>query len=213
VPADKTTPVLSGRLDTDVELAASDLGGDPMMKSLAGKGTVALTQGTLGESTFFTAIGGGSGLGDVGKTLQTLAPAVGQELAGLQRSLSFQSLTSRFEIAKERIDVKESRLTGTSTRIDMTGVVHFDQRVDLATRLWIGSRGGEQLKKVIPDQTLPLRVTGTLEKPKIVHDVKVGDLLKGGLTQLPGNIGEGATDLGKKLEEEAKRLGRGLFGK
>lgn len=209
VPTNKDMPVLSGRLDADVDLAAADLSGDPLLGTLAGRGTIALTQGTLGESTLFQAIGGGQGLGEVGKALDKVAPEVGRELAGLQRAVAFESVFSRFEVGNRRLDVKEARLTGSTTRVDMNGTVGFDQHVDLAAQLWIGSRAGDQLRKVRPDQTIPLRITGTLDKPKVQPNLNIGDLLKGGLEQVLPTIGEGASDLARKLEEQRKRL----FGK
>jgi hypothetical protein len=216
VPTDKSTPVLSGRLDADVDLAATDVSGDALRKTLAGRGNLALTQGTLAESTLFAAIGGGNGLGEVGKTLRQVAPEVGQALAGFQRAVTFESLMSRFEVGGERIDVKEARLAGHAVRIDMAGIVDFEQRIDLATLLWIGSKAGERLKTVVPDQTLPLRVKNTLQDPRIIPDVKMGNLLKGALERLLQQGGEGLGDVGKRLEEEAKKLKErlpGLFGK
>jgi hypothetical protein len=209
VPTNKDMPVLSGRLDADFDLTAADLSGERMLDTLAGPGTIALTQGTLGESTLFTAIGGGQGLGEVGKALDKVAPEVGRELQGLQRAIAFESVTSRFEVGSRRIDVKEAHVKGATTKIDMHGTVGFDQRVDLAAQLWIGSRAGDQLRKVRPDQTIPLRIAGTLEKPKVEPNLNIGDLMKGGLEQVLPTIGEGASDLAKKLEEQRKRL----FGK
>lgn len=205
VPMDKATPMLSGRLDADLDLAAADLTGDPALASLAGRGTVALTQGTLGESTLFGAIAGGNGLGDVGKTLLQVVPEVGQELANLQKTLAFQSLTSRFEVGNRRVDVKETHLTGSALRIDLSGTVEFDQRVALAARLWIGSRAGEALKRAVPDQTLPLKITNTLDKPRVLPDLNAADLLKGALPGLLPGGGESPEALKKRLEDELKK--------
>jgi hypothetical protein len=85
---------------------------------------------------------------------------------------------TRFEIGERRVLVKESRLTAQAHRLELDGVVGFDERVDMRARLWLGSKAGEELKKAVPDQTLPLRVRGTLATPQVTPDLKASDLLK-----------------------------------
>lgn len=220
VPVDQSTPVLSGKLEADLDLKAADFAPETLKPTLAGRGRVSLTQGTLGQSTLFGAIGGGQGLGDVGKALQQVVPEVGRELGNLQRSLAFQSVLSRFSIANQVVTVEETKLSAQSVRIDMTGTVTFEQQANLALRLWMGGMGGEALKRVLPDQTIPLKVRGKLDKPQVLPDLKASDLLKGALPALlpkPTDLLPGAgADPKKALEDEAKKLKdrlKGLFPK
>jgi hypothetical protein len=177
IPLDGATPALSGRLVAHVELSAADASAPLLADTLAGRGEVTLTEGTLARSSLFGALSGG-GLGEVGQVLVKLAPEVGRELGNLTRAVSYQQVLTRFEIAERRVLVKESRLTAQAHRLELDGVVGFDERADLKARLWLGSKAGEELKKAVPDQTLPLRVRGTLSKPQVTPDLKASDLLK-----------------------------------
>lgn len=210
VPMDKSTPVLSGRLEADLSLAAGDVADPALLDTVAGTGKVSLTQGTLGESTLFGAIAGGQGLGDVGAALGKVAPEVGRTLASFQRAVTFQSLLSRFRVGQRRLTLEETRLTGEALRLDMTGTVTFEQQADLAARLWLGSAAGSALKPVVPDQTIPLRIRGRLDKPQVLPDLKASDLLKGAVGDLlpkPADLLPGSgQDPTKKLEDEAKKL-------
>lgn len=211
LPMNSATPVLSGKLDATVDLRASDLGGDALLTTLAGTGNLALTQGTLGQSSLFAALGtggGGGGLGEVGKVLAQVAPEVGKELANLTRAVAYQEITSRFTVAQQRVEVLETKMTAQAHRLDLKGVVTFDQRVDLTARLWLGSKAGEELKRVLPDQTLPLRIRNTLAQPQVVPDLKTSDLMQAALPT-PAEIlkdPKKALDEAKKLKDRWKEL-------
>jgi hypothetical protein len=200
VPTGSKVPVLSGKLDAQVELAAADLAGPDLGPTLAGRGTVTLAQGTLTQSTLFGTLGSG-GLGEVGKVLAQVAPEVGKTLASLIRAAAFQEVHSRFEVGHERVDVKEARLVAKEHRIDMAGHVTFAQQADLGVRLWLGSKAGEELGRVLPDASIPMRVRGPLDKPQVTPDLKAADLLKGALPT-PGDVLKDP----KKALEEAKKL-------
>lgn len=206
VPTGSKVPVLSGKLDAQVDLAAADLLGPDLSPTLAGRGTLALTQGTLTQSTLFGSMGaGGGGMGEVGKALTQVAPEVGKLLASLVRAAAFQEITSRFEVGQERVDVKEAKMVAKEHRVEMSGSVSFAQQADLAVRLWLGSKAGEELQRVLPDQTIPLRVRGALDKPQVTPDLKAGDLLKGALPK-PTDLLEDLKKDPKKALEDAKKL-------
>ena len=133
--------------------------------------------------------------------LTQVAPEVGKELANLTRAVAFQEITSKFTIAQERVEVLETKMLARSHRLDLKGVVTFDQRVDLAARLWMGSKAGDELKRVLPDQTIPLRIRNTLTQPQVLLDLKASELLKGALPT-PADILKDP----KKALEEAKKL-------
>ncbi len=190
IPTDSDTPVLSGRLDANVELQAASLSGPKLAPSLRGKGSIRMTQGAIAQSTLFQAIGGGRGLGQAGTMLIKAVPEVGSSLASLTRSLNFSKIESVFAIANEIVNVQRGLLESQQTRIDFKGNVGFDQRIDLAIDLALtGGKAAERLGRVLPSKTIPMRVRGTLDKPQIQPNLDVKDLATGaleGLIPIPG---------------------------
>ena len=61
---------------------------------------------------------------------------------------------------------------------------------------------------VLPDQTIPLRIRNTLDKPQVIPDLKASDLLKGALPK-PADVLKDpnkALDEAKKLKDRWREL-------
>jgi hypothetical protein len=194
LPADRETPVLSGRLDADVNLAADDLADPVLERSLRGGGRIELREGAIGESSLFRAVGGGSGLGQVGGLLLQAVPSVGNVLSELSRSLAFRRVTSRFTVADRTVRIEEGLLESERARIAFSGTVDFDERLDLRVPVTIGGAAGDDLARVLPSRTIPLGVRGTLERPVPTPGLRVEDLAGSALENLLPREGRDAID-------------------
>ncbi len=184
LPAGASARVLSGRLDANADLAASDLGGDALTRTVAGKGELHMTDGAIAESTLFRAAAGG--LGDVGRALERAVPEVGKELDGLAHAVAFQKLDSWFEVRDQVVYVSNGRLTGDQVVVGFSGRVAFAEQVALEVPVTLLGTPGERLRRVLPSATIPLGVQGTLSSPRVVPGLKAEDLAKGALEGLLG---------------------------
>jgi hypothetical protein len=179
VPAGSKTPVLSGRLDADVELASRSLSEPGLTDSLTGKGTLTMGKGTLSESTLFGAI---AGKGKGGKGLATLAklvPALGRELEAFGRAVVFSEMSSRFGIGGRKVRLDEVKLTAERASLVFSGVVGFDGKTDLRVPLRLGGDVGRAIEPYVKDRTIPLRVRGDVASPKVEPDLKLENVAKG----------------------------------
>ncbi|MFV1958922.1 MAG: AsmA-like C-terminal region-containing protein, partial [Planctomycetota bacterium] len=203
VPSDVQTTVLSGMLDADVSLAATDVSSPALSPSLTGSGRIVMKEGRIGESTLFRAAGGRGGLGKIEALLAAAVPEVGRELEGLSRTLTFRSLVSKFVVAREIITIRHGLLEGARVNVGFTGTVGFDERANLDVLVTLGGKAGKRLGRVLPSKTIPLKVRGPLSKPQVVPNLKAGDLQRGALEGLLG---------GGKGENPIDRL-KGLLGR
>jgi hypothetical protein len=184
VPAGSKTPVLSGRLDADLELRSSALLGDAMAAALSGKGSLAMGRGSLSDSTLFAAIAGKGKGGTALTALGKLVPEVGRELEALGRSVVFSEMSSRFGIGARQVRLDEVKLTAERASLVFSGVVGFDGRTDLRVPLRLGGDVGKAIRPYVKDQTIPLRVRGDVEKPRVEPDLTLENVGKGLLEDL-----------------------------
>lgn len=179
VPFDAKTPALSGLLDASLALAAPGIEDADLRAGLTGRGEVLLAKGTLGQSTLFGSLAGGSTLGDVGQALLRMAPEVSKALSGLAKAITYREISSRFAIAGEVLTIEQARMLAADHRLEMEGRVTADAVGDLRARLALEGKAGEEAQRVLPGGALPLRIRGPLASPEIRPDLKASDLLQG----------------------------------
>lgn len=178
VPFDAKTPALSGLLDASLALSAPGTEEADLRTGLAGRGEVLLSKGTLGQSTLFGSLAGGSTLGEVGQVLLRMAPEVSKVLSGLARAITYREISSRFSIAGEVLTIEQARMAAADHRLEMEGRVTADAVGDLRARLFLEGKAGEEAQRVLPKGALPLRIRGPLASPEIRPDLKASDLLQ-----------------------------------
>ena len=195
VPAGSTTPVLSGRLDADLDLRSDALREPGLSDTLSGPGSIKMTQGSVSDSTLFSALSGQAGGGSLGM-LAKAVPALGGGLAQLGKSVMFSELSSSFRLGKRMISLDPVVLVSPSVTLRFGGVVGFDGTMDLAIPLVLGGDVGAQVGKVLPNRTIPLRVRGKTGALSVTPDLKMESIGKGllegaGKGLLPGGDGKG----------------------
>ena len=198
VPSDKQGPVLSGLLDAKIAMRAADLG-DRLESTLVGDGVIKMDKGSIGESTLFRVVSGGSGLGNVGNLLVKAVPEVGSALAGLQRSMTFTTMESVFDVANRVVNVRKGLLDGERTRIGFKGTVGFNEAVNLDVNLTFLGTAGKRLKSVLASETIPLKVTGKMDQPRVQPGIDASKLAAGALDGLLPGDGKNPLDRLKDL--------------
>lgn len=196
VPAGSASPVLSGKLDADLDLRSDALRETGLSDTLSGPGSIKMTQGSVSDSTLFSALsgqaGGGSGLGMLAKVV----PALGGSLGQLGKAVMFSELSSTFRLGARKITLDPVVLVSPSVSLRFQGVVGFDGSMDLTIPLVLGGEVGAQVGKYVPDRTIPLRVRGKTGALSVTPDLKLESLGKGllegaGKGLLPGGSGKG----------------------
>lgn len=175
LPAGASTPVLSGRMTARADLVSSALSGDALLDGLSGPGTVVLTQGTVSNSTLFSALGAGAGSKGLG-TLMSLVPDVNKAFKDVGRTLLFTNLMSRFEVGGRKIRVDPVSLASQTVSLDFSGTVGFDGALSLKIPVRLEGDAGKAVKEYVPSRTIPVKVTGTLERIVVVPDLDLKDL-------------------------------------
>lgn len=199
LPAEAEVPVLSGRLTAKVALAAEDLGGERLRRTLAGRGTLAMREGEVKGSTLLA----GGRMGQLATVLRGLAPEAADVVEGVGKSLAFRTLESRFSVGGEQVTIEALALTGRYLVVDMRGTVGLDERLALEADLTLEGRAGERVARLIPDRRIPLAIDGTLAAPRTTPRLDLEALLANPLL-------EDLKDLGGR---KAKDLLEDLFGK
>ncbi len=189
LPAQTNQPVLSGRLVADVQASSTDIASPALTDRLTGRGSVAMRQGEIKQSTLF---GGRSNkLTRVVGMLRTAVPEAGSVLYEISKSVTFVSLDSQFNIANRIVNLERATLRGRRVNVDMKGRVDFDARVALDANTTVLGSAGRELAKVVPNAVIPLRISGTLEDPRVVPNVDIKRIVGGGVVEkLPGLIDE-----------------------
>lgn len=164
VPSSATTAVLSGRLDADLDVSAASIEAPRMMQTLAGPGSVKMTQGQVRDSTLFSGLAG-PGAGKGMELLGKVVPAVGKTIGELSRALLFTELSSVFTIGGEHLDLNPVVLVSPSADLRFTGRVGLDGRADLDVPLRLGGSAGKAVEPYLKDRTIPLTVTMRPNQP------------------------------------------------
>ncbi len=198
VPANSSSPALSGLLDAELKLASTDISDPALMHDLVGDGEVHMREGTVQDSTLFRGLGGGRGLGQVGKILAVTVPEVGSTLTSVSKALSFTKLDSEFNVGRRVVTLLRTELDGPVLSLSMTGTVDFDKRLDLVAKPRFLGGVGKKLSKVVPTAVIPLRVQGKIGDAKVTPALSMTDLSPGAL--------EGVGDIGKKAKDKLKDL-------
>jgi hypothetical protein len=195
VPAGSTSPVLSGKLDADLDLRSEALRETGLSDTLSGPGSLRMTQGSVSDSTLFSALSGQSGGGALG-TLAKMVPSLGGSLSQLGKSLMFSELSSTFRLGGRKITLDPVVLVSPSFTLKFGGIVGFDGTMDLSIPLVLTGDVGAQVGKFLPDRTIPLRVRGKTGAISVTPDLKLDAIGKGllegaGKGLLPGGDGKG----------------------
>jgi uncharacterized protein involved in outer membrane biogenesis len=183
VPANATTPVLSGRLDADLSLSAYTPGRVAFLDALKGSGRLDMRQGTVKDSTLFAGLAGGGGSPGLAKLL-SLVPGLGEEIQGLSRSLLFTEMASRFDVGGRAIRLLEVRLVSEAVTLAFDGRVGFDGTMDLSVPVRLQGKAGKATGRFLKDGVVRVRVTGTVEKPRVLPDLRASDLAGGAVEDL-----------------------------
>jgi hypothetical protein len=184
LPAGGATPAMSGLMTATLDLASSSITETDLTTMLRGPGSVALSKGTVSNSTLFTALGGGKASKEV-STLVGLVPVVGKAFRDLGRALVFTDLSSRFELANRQIRLLEVKLRSHSISVDFDGVVGFDGRMSLRIPVRLEGDVGKAVKPYVADRTVPMKVSGKVSSPSVEPDLDLKHLAgKGVLDRL-----------------------------
>lgn len=166
-----------GKASVDVDLTAHGFGAAQIKKTLTGKGTVGLADAFV-QST-----------GWIKELL---------DLAGTNGRLDLAKVSVPFEVKDSKVQTGELPMEGLGLLLRMGGYAGLDGKLDYALRVKLKSGGGklgEFASLFDPDGYLPLRLGGTISKPKLkLPDLK--DALKAGLG--------GLLDRGKKDDDPPK---------
>ncbi|MBZ0154808.1 MAG: AsmA family protein [Alphaproteobacteria bacterium] len=180
---------------------------ESVKRSLAGKGVVDLSRVQVQRTRITDALALYTGI---------------EEL----RTPRFEKARVTFVIKDEKVSL-EGKLSSDQLRLNPAGTIGFDKRIALLTDLSLSPQLSAKLSpsaKVtgyLKDQegwsTIPLRITGTLEKPSVgLNPAGVGSRLKKGITgEVERRILRELRPEGKEGEKpsEAEELLKGLFGK
>lgn len=182
----------SGTLAGRIELSGQGFGRENLEKTLKGQGLVRVRDGTLSASRFF----------------HQAAELIDFQLA----EVAFAELGSDFAIGAGRIDASKVFITGKPgskvRNLGLKGYTTLDRQIEFgvdlaALRETVGSkrigRILETAKKVLGDDVLPIKLTGTLSEPKLTLELKESALP--GEADLP--VGE-ILDLFKRKKKEKK---------
>ena len=193
-----------GSLNGNLQFAAEEA--SAIQKSLKGKAVVKLGKGAVKESQIFDAIALLTGIPDL-------------------KSPGFDQGLFNFDIKEEKINL-DGFISSNLFKMTPKGVMDFDKKLDIAAELKISpaltqgsGRGLAALKFIEDDQgwkTIPLKIRGTTDKPKVGLDEEalkrqLGPSLKKGLEKLL----QGTTEESGKPSQKTKPgdVLKELFGK
>ncbi len=193
-----------GSLNGNLQCAGEEA--SAIQKSLKGKAVVKLGKGAVKESQIFDAIALLTGISDL-------------------KSPGFDQGLFNFDIKEEKINL-DGFISSNLFKITPKGVMDFDKKLDIAAELKISptltrgsGRGLAALKFIEDDQgwkTIPLKIKGTTDKPKVGLDEEalkrqLGPSLKKGLEKLL----QGTTEESGKPSQKTKPgdVLKELFGK
>ena len=91
------------------------------------------------------------------------------------------------------------RLAGDQVVIDFKGTVGFNEAVNLDVDLTFAGTAGKRLKKVLSTETIPLKVTGTMDEPRVQPGIDASKLAAGALDGLLPGDGKNPLDRLKDL--------------
>lgn len=158
-----------GKAGLDLDLTASGFGADAIKKSLTGKGTVAFDNAFVQSTNW---------IGELA------------EFLGIGSRIDIASVKVPFEVKDSHVNTGEIPIDGGGLALRLGGNAGLDGKLDYAMRVKTASGGGifAKLGSLLDkDGYLPLRLGGTISKPKLkLPDTK--DLLKGELGGLLGGL-------------------------
>lgn len=190
LPPEAREADIAGALSFQLKLSGKGFDFADLKQSLTGGGAVLLANGRLESSPFF----------------QSLGSLIGAELG----KIGFESMGSEFRIGSGKIssdsmyfEPKEGKIR----RLGLVGSTGFDRTIDYGVRLRavesaIGDdkirRILETTRKVLGEEGLPLRLEGTIAKPRLslaLEDVRIPgleDILRGAIPGVGSEKGEKA---------------------
>jgi hypothetical protein len=163
------------------DLRISFAGGDPatLLSSLSGDGTLTMEDGRIVALDIFNSV-----MAQAQKMLSSETAASGET--------SFVRFFSRWQIGGRRLQMSEILLDGGSSSLSGEGFLTFAQELNFDLRTTItgpvaANLGGRPNEAGVPSAQIPVKVSGTLEAPRLRPDIKqvaqeqvkqrVGDLL------------------------------------
>ncbi len=163
------------------DLQLSFAGGDPdaILNSLSGRGTVSMENGRIAALDIFNSV---IQQADKMLTGETAAPG----------ETEFVRLFSRWQIGNRRLQMSDILLESGTSGLSGSGTATFDQELNFDLRTTISGPvaaklGGKPNAEGTPVAEIPVKVSGTLENPKVRPDLaraakeqvkeRVGDLL------------------------------------
>ena len=196
--------VAEGSLDGNLQFKGEEA--SAIQKTLSGKAVAKLGKGVVKESQIFDAIALLTGIPDL-------------------KSPGFDQGLFNFDIKEEKINL-DGFISSNLFNIAPKGLMGFDKNLDIAAELKIspaltqGSGRGLAALKLIEDEqgwkTIPLKIKGTTDKPKVGLDEEalkrqLGPSLKKGLEKLL----QGTTEESGKPSQKTKPgdVLKELFGK
>ncbi len=158
-----------GKAGIDLDLTASGFGADAIKKSLTGKGTATFDNAFVQSTNW---------IGELA------------EFLGVGSRIDIASVKVPFEVKDSQVATGEIPIDGGGLALRLGGNAGLDGKLDYAMRVKTSGGGGifAKLGSLLDkDGYLPLRLGGTISKPKLkLPDTK--DLLKGGLADLLGGL-------------------------
>jgi hypothetical protein len=153
-----------GRASIDLDLTASGFGGEQIKRTLAGQGTVGLADAFVQSTNW------------IGELL---------EFAGQGSRLSIPTISVPFTVKDSKVVTSELPMEGAGLSMRLGGNAGLDGKLDYLLRVKSAGGGGMLAKlasKLDKDGFLPLRLSGTIAKPKL----KLPDLKDALIDELGG---------------------------
>jgi hypothetical protein len=163
----------------DLQLSFAGGNADALLNSLSGHGTITVENGRIKALDIFNSV-----MTQAQKMMSAEAPASGET--------AFVRLSSRWQIGDRRLQLSEILLDNGPSALSGEGSVTFDRALnfDLRTNLTgpvAAKLGGRPNAEGVLVAQIPVKVSGTLDAPKVRPDIKqaareqvtkrVGDLL------------------------------------
>ncbi len=147
----------------DLQISFAGHNADELLDSLSGRGTITMENGRIAVLDIFNSV-----VSRVKNVLSGETPASGET--------EFVHFSSHWQIGNRRLLMSEMRLESGPSSLSGEGFLTFDHTLnfDLLTNLtgaMAGPLGGKPNAAGLPTAQVPVKVSGTLEAPKIRPDV------------------------------------------
>lgn len=148
----------------DLQITFAGADSDELLNSLSGRGTITMEDGRIAAVDIFNSV-----LTQAQKMLSGEVAAAGET--------TFVRFFSRWQVGNRRLQMSDIALDGGPSAVSGEGFVTFDQALNFDLRTTITgpvalSLGGKPNSQGVPAAQIPVKLSGTLQAPKVRPDIK-----------------------------------------